>query len=771
MRHPAFRFAVLIVCFGASAEAASPLPTGSAPPALPFPHFPDRLHAFVWRNWTLVGPERMADVLGTGVENVEAIAESMGLPRRTERRETGGERPERRSYITVLRRNWHLLPYEQLLELLDMSAEDLAYSLREDDFLFIKLGRLKPKCEPLKYTPPDETAKQRAAEIKRIVRETFGDELARPAEPRFHFVEQLSDVRPRPTESGTRGTPRFGLRFIYSYFGMYGDPLMDSRLDPYPDGLLQRLSELGVTGVWIHTTLRHLAPSDTFPEFGEGHETRLGNLRRLVQRAKRYGIGVYLYMNEPRAMPAAFFKKHPHMQGVREGDHIAVCTSVPEVRQWLTEALAHVFGNVPDLAGVFTITASENLTNCASHRRFKDCPRCRNRTAAAIIAEVNAAIEAGVHRANPGARVIVWDWGWSNAWAEEIIPNLPKSVWFMSVSEWSKPISRGGVESVVGEYSISAVGPGPRATRHWALAKKAGLRTVAKVQMNNSWELSAVPYLPVMDLTAEHCGNLAATGVDGIMLGWTLGGYPSPNLEIARRFSEIPTPAKEDVLNDVARERFGPAGAAHARKAWKAFSDAFREYPFNGGVVYRCPVQFGPSNLLYPKPTHYKATMIGFPYDDVDGWRGPYPADVFAGQFARVAAGWRDGLTELEQATAEAPADRIADARAELRIARAAVLHFQSVANQVRFTMARNALLAPDNKLAPAERKAKIEDIRQIVRDEIEIARRLFTLARSDSRIGFEASNQYYYLPIDLVEKVINCRHLLDHALADLAGQ
>lgn len=31
----------------------------------------------------------------------------------------------------------------------------------------------------------------------------------------------------------------------------------------------------------------------------------------------------------------------------------------------------------------------------------------------------------------------------------------------------------------------------------------------------------------------------------------------------------------------------------------------------------------------------------------------------------------------------------------------------------------------------------------------------------TDSRIGFEATNQYYYLPQDLVEKVVNCEVIL----------
>ena len=40
-----------------------------------------------------------------------------------------------RGYITIIRRNWHLLPYEQLLELVQMTPEQLSFALREDDAL------------------------------------------------------------------------------------------------------------------------------------------------------------------------------------------------------------------------------------------------------------------------------------------------------------------------------------------------------------------------------------------------------------------------------------------------------------------------------------------------------------------------------------------------------------------------------------------------------------------------------------------------------------
>ena len=751
------------LCAMGTAMAADPLPAGGAPKALTFPHFPDRLHAFVWRNWTVAEPARLAKVLGTTPGNVTAIAESMGLP---PARPIPPEQ-KARGYITVLRRNWHLLPYDQLLVLLDMTAGQLAYSLREDDFLFIKLGRLKPKCEPLKYAPPGEEAQKRAAEIKSIVQQTFGDEFNRPGEERFSFIGDLS--RPRPPRPAPEGKPQFGLRFIYSYFALYGDPLMHPELDPYPDGLLQRLSELGVNGVWMHTVLNTLAPSETFPEFGAGHETRLANLRRLVQRAKRHGVSVYLYMNEPRAMPATFFKDRPGMRGVQAGGHYAMCTSAPEVRQWMSDALAHVFRSVPDLGGVFTISGSENLTNCASHHHAEGCPRCKERRPAGIIAEVNSTIAAGVRRGNPEAKVIVWDWGWNDAWVPEIIEKLPKSVWLMSVSEWSLPIERGGVQTKVGEYSISSVGPGPRATRHWALAKKAGLRTVAKVQFNNTWEFSATPYIPALDLIAEHCRNLAASGVDGLMLSWSLGGYPSPNLEVAAQFNQTPLPTQDAVLDAVAQRRFGPEGAPHARKAWSAFSRAFRQFPYNCGL-YTAPMQFGPSNLLYAAPTGYHATMVGMPYDDVKSWCGIYPPAVFIGQFDKVAAGWKEGLPELEKAVQMAPRGRLADARAELAFAETAQIHFRSVAGQTRFTVARNALLDKANPPTPERRRALIREMRQTAQAEIAAARRLFTLAKQDSRIAYEASNHYYYVPTDLAEKVINCRHILGRVLPALEG-
>ncbi len=733
------------------------LPKGPAPEPLGFAHFPDRLHAYVWRNWSLVPVPRLARVIGARAAEVRRLGRAMGLgnpPRITRSQQA-------RSYITVIKRNWHLLPYEQLLELLDWSPEQLAETLREDDFLFIKLGNLKPQCAPLRYRPSDAAMLERERELAQIVRETFGEDAGRTPDPLFGFVRRLAQPPPRRTPSRRPSE----LRFCYSYFALYGDPLLAPAEDPYPEGYLARLAQTGVTGVWLPVMLSQLARVPWEIEPDRSRAIRLRNLRRLVARARRHGVRVFLYLNEPRSQPLKFFERHPHLKGVTEGQYATLCTSVAEVQAFLRESVATICRAVPELGGFFSISASENLTNCWSHGQGAQCPRCAQRAPAAVIAEVNRLFFEGIEAAGSDAQLLVWDWGWNDAWAGDVIRQLPKKVSLMSVSEWRLPIKRGGVASEVGEYSISAVGPGPRATEHWRLARAAGLNTLAKIQAGNTWELSAVPAIPAVANVARHAENLSKAEVSGVMLGWTLGGYPSSNLEVAA--SALACGSGEAAMHQVARRRFGPQLADAVVQAWQGFSAAFCEFPYHIGVVYSAPLQVGPANLLWAEPTGYRATMTGLPYDDLPAWRSIYPASVFAEQFEKVAAGFERTLAELRafaaRNTGQTSAPQAQAFEAECRVAEAAGIHFQSVANQACFVMARQAL-ATVNKAEDA--RPLLARLERVLHDEITLARRLYALQSVDSRLGFEASNHYFYVPMDLMEKVINCRALLTGWLA-----
>ncbi len=782
----------------------SPLPTGEEKAAEPIPHFPNRIAAFVWRNWNLATLEAMARTLETSPEKVAQIAELLGLP---PYKEPTWE-PDR-VYITLTRRNWSILPYEQMLTLLDLEPTEFAEKLREDDFLWVKLGRLKPICETLRFEEPSEADVAAMRKIAADVRETLGDELDAPETPRFAFLDELGTVDGENLAAGKDWTfekrlavgedaavgenlakngeindgaissenngnvakrmTRFEICYLHSYFAVFGDPLLQDDAKLCPDGLLQKLSERGVNGVWLHALLRDLAPPTAeFPELGAKSDVRRATLRNLVKRAKKYGIDVYLYMNEPRALPAPFFENRPHIRGVAQEKYFAMCASAPETRRWLVDSLAAVFADVPRLGGIFTITGSENLTTCASHMRQGECPRCSKRDYVDLIADLNAAMAEGVWRSAPDAKVIVWDWGWrGHGIATDVIARLPKGVWLQSVSEWALPLERGGVPVSVGEYSISAVGPGPRAIEHWAAAKKAGLKTIAKCQFNATWEIASIPTIPALDLVVRHAANLSRSGVDGVMAGWSLGGFPSINLEAIQEFKDETT-TEAEALDRLANRVFGAKGAATGRAGWTKVSRAFEEFPYSGAVVYNAPNQIGPANLLRLEPTGYRATMVGIPYDDVAAWTAPYPPLVFAEQMEKCGRGFREGAALLAEAARNAPEERRVEAERQARCADVAGVVYLSCANQTRFVLLRderNALRKAENaeNSENAARLTAVEsEMAAIVRDEIELAKALRRAAAADSCVGFESTNQYWFVPNDLVEKIISCRQILD---------
>jgi hypothetical protein len=611
------------------------------------------------------------------------------------------------------------------------------------------------------------------------------------------------------------------LRMCYSYFALYGDPLLEKDADPFPDGYLARLSEVGVNAVWLQGVLYKLAPFPWDAKLSDHYQERLRNLRALAARAKRHGISIYLYLNEPRAMPAAFYATHPQFKGITEGDHSALCTSATEIQEYITHSVASICRAVPDLGGFFTITASENLTNCWSHGRGTECPRCGRRGPAEVIAEVNALIQRGIdeaalksdarrsraekpsmnrfpnasagraiplttHTLPPTAphspRLIAWDWGWHDDWIPGIIGKLPFSASLMSVSEWGIRIERGAVKGEIGEYSLSTIGPGPRAKRSWNLAKARGLRVVAKIQAANSWELSAVPYIPAVLNTAIHARNLRLAGVEDVMLGWTLGGYPSPNLEVVSKESrtlDLPlisggidrSTSHYSAMRNVADRRYGRSAGDAISQFWGEISTAFREFPFDAGTVYSAPLQMGPANPLWESSTGYRASMVGIPYDDLTSWRSIYPPQIFSAQLRKVADGFDHAITNLRSALSsrEMPSGGAVPTPGEkqhltneIRIAAAAAIHFHSVANQADFVRTRDVLATATNK---SSAEGLIAAMERLLQDEIRLAIGLYNIQIHDSRIGFEATNQYYYVPLDLVEKVLNCRDLLDRWL------
>ena len=90
----------------------------------------------------------------------------------------------------------------------------------------------------------------------------------------------------------------------------------------------------GVDGVWLQAVLYKLAPFPWDTSYSARYKERLKNLNALVARARRHGIRVYLYVNEPRAMPLPFFESRGHLKGAVEGDHAGSVVHMKYIQIW-----------------------------------------------------------------------------------------------------------------------------------------------------------------------------------------------------------------------------------------------------------------------------------------------------------------------------------------------------------------------------------------------------------------------------------------------------
>jgi hypothetical protein len=277
------------------------------------------------------------------------------------------------------------------------------------------------------------------------------------------------------------------------------------------------------------------------------------------------------------------------------------------------------------------------------------------------------------------------------------------------------------------------------APRLWDHAKKQGRKITAKVQLNATWELSCLPYIPVPQLAKKHLSNLEQYGIKNFMLSWTLGGAPGGNLPLAGM-------SVNDWCKNISKKH-----AAEIEQACSLFSEGFSEFPFdNTFFIYRGPQNFGCANLLYSKPSNRKATMVGFCFDDVERWTNNwyYPAEVVEEVFMRMAEKWRCGLEILKNLAEDLAGNQ---PFAELyNMAESAWCILQSSANQIAYYNRRDQRCGD-----PAEMPGLIES-------EIELAKLMIKCQQRDSRIGFEASNHYMFGENNLLEKIISCNYIAE---------
>ena len=706
---------------------------------MPENNFPTKWQAVIFRNYGLVSTDKIAKTLGCDVERIEKEALRLGLDG-----VTYDGNWERCGYITLIRNNWFLLPYAQLLTLLGITEEKLDFYLEKEDFLAVKLGDFKPECEEVRYAPLTEEEIQKTA----VIADMVGTNLILNGAKPFDFFTQSNAIDKNMIDGKMpREIYQGNTRIIHGYLAPCGDVFAVKNEEYLPEGLLQAYQEKGINGIWLHGLLSALSPYPFDENASVGYLERRAELKRAIARCKKYGIKIYLYINEPRALAEDKFGKYSHLIGRKENGAGTLCLEREETQAYLLNATKDLLTDVKDLGGFITITMSENPTHC-NYLPHTNCPICKDIPPEESAAKVNNILMRAIKESGSNAELIANLWGWSPymEWTEEQtqkgVALLDKDISVMCVSEYDLDIEKGGVQSRIIDYSISNPGPSGITQRTLKKAQETGHKLYAKIQINNSWECSAAPYLPAFDLTYQHLCNLDKIGVENYMLTWTLGGYPSPVIDLVTDFTEQKQAFNLDKWYE---KRYGDL-AKEVHQAVRYFCEGFQEYPFSIQSLYLSPKTLGVVNFWSLEAEEKGSTMVCFAYDDYQNWITPYPYEIFISQYEKLLKVWGQGCVELEKLPATPEI-------AEMKIcAKTAYLHFKADYLQTQFSYYKK------QDIAQADVKEKLK---ALIAEDISTAKKLLTLISQSALVGFEASNHYFYNQRNVIEKIINLNNLL----------
>ena len=319
--------------------------------------------------------------------------------------------------------------------------------------------------------------------------------------------------------------------------------------ETHSDAKLKAIAGAGFNGIWLHGIIRQLATTSLFEKYSTEVGKTQDALALLCERAAKCGLGVWLYFTEPLGLPASdpFWKDHPELAGhettipslmdfIAEEPRRALCSSTPQVRDYLREGFAGLFEIVP-LEGLILITTSEHVSNCWAHVLSNpdsypmspesfwasqcQCQRCRKLGPASVIADIIEVINASVMSVRPQAKVVAWDWSWNMHFTppyEEMVKRLPRNVILMGDFERGV-VEHGGRTGTFEDYSLMYPGPADRFRDEVKLTS--GSRDMfAVLRINTTFELASVPNLPLMVSSFRKLSYLQRTQIVGAMATW-----------------------------------------------------------------------------------------------------------------------------------------------------------------------------------------------------------------------------------------------------------
>jgi len=540
----------------------------------------------------------------------------------------------------------------------------------------------------------------------------------------------------------------------------------------YTDDELAGIAGAGFNAIWVHALLHQVVNSPVLPELGINCDLHLSALRKLIDRAAKHKLKIFLYMQPPRALPTdhPFWEKHPEVGGHIEErlsaddasetiDFRCFCTSQTIVKEYLRSASEILARELPDLGGIIMITASEYSSHCiarcgttlgAMGEKIEvetTCPRCAKREPAEVISEIITLMHDGIRAVSDTMEILAWNWSWTFYYdkpCREVIERLPKDVILMLGFE------RGGTQdycgrknAVVDEYSISYAGPSEQCRESLAAAKECGLRTAAKLQFGTTHELATVVSLPLIGNIFRKADFIRRNNIIGFMGCWNFGNMLSANTAAFNYFLSEDAPSDEaGALQTFASNYMPGCKPVETMKAWYSFAAAMLNYPFGIPYLYAGPTNYSLAYIPSPKALNDissgRAWLNDKRGDDLSGCLSDFSLDEVIAGFEKLSVTWAEGVSQLESALSGSDSE---NAVSELTNAKVCGAAFHSTMNTFKFY-----------KLRLDWSEEKIEEYKSIVKDELAVLEEIKPVVGSDKRFGYHSEAHAYMFNAEMIE-------------------
>lgn len=288
----------------------------------------------------------------------------------------------------------------------------------------------------------------------------------------------------------------------------------------------------------------------------------------------------------------------------------------------------------------------------------------------------------------------------------------------------------------------------------------------AKMQVCCSHEIASVPYVPVPGLIYQKYKEARRYGVEGIMQCWYFGNYPSLMSKAAGELAFEDFNDENAFLERLAGIYWGETKAPQIVRAWRAFGDAYSNYPLNIMFSY-----YGPAHdsvvwklALKPKNNSLPRTWLGV--DPIDGDRigecmlNGHTLDEVCQLVSIMSNGWHKGTEEMLKTTAE-----YNDEKEQQSVARAIDLLFDSASNILEFYRLRDLL---GNQIG--DQTEILSRMMSIAECEIANSQKMLLLCESDGRLGYHSEAEgYKFFPEKLKDRIDYLHTLLETEFVDVA--